>query len=193
MRRICVFCGSNPGQRPEYAEAAQSLGALLARRGLGLVYGGGNVGLMGIVADAAMAAGGEVIGIIPEALMRLEVGHRNVSELRVVGSMHERKAMMADLADAFIALPGGIGTMEEIFEVWTWGQLGLHAKPAGFLDVAGFYGHLNAFLDHMTAEGFLKPRHRDMVAVSGDAAALLDGFATYEAPQVVKVIAKETA
>jgi uncharacterized protein (TIGR00730 family) len=193
MRRICVFCGSNPGQRPEYAEAARALGALLAQRGLGLVYGGGNVGLMGIVADAAMAAGGEVIGIIPEALMRLEVGHRNVSELRVVGSMHERKAMMAELADAFIALPGGIGTMEEIFEVWTWGQLGLHAKPAGFLDVAGFYGHLNAFLDHMTAEGFLKPRHRDMVAVSGDPATLLDGFAAYEAPQVVKIIAKETA
>ncbi|KAF0225760.1 MAG: hypothetical protein FD176_207 [Rhodospirillaceae bacterium] len=193
MRRICVFCGSNPGQRPEYAEAARSLGALLAGRGLGLVYGGGNVGLMGIVADAAMKAGGNVIGIIPEALMRLEVGHRNVSELRVVGSMHERKAMMAELSDAFIALPGGIGTMEEIFEVWTWGQLGLHTKPAGFLDVGGFYGHLSAFLDHMTAEGFLKPRHRDMVAVAGDAMVLLDGFAAYEAPQVVKVIAKETA
>lgn len=193
MRRICVFCGSNPGQRPEYAEAARNLGALLAQRGLGLVYGGGNVGLMGIVADAAMKAGGNVIGIIPQALMRLEVGHRNVSELRVVGSMHERKAMMAELSDAFIALPGGIGTMEEIFEVWTWGQLGLHAKPAGFLDVGGFYGHLNAFLDHMTAEGFLKPRHRDMVAVADRAVDLLDGFAAYEAPQVVKVIAKETA
>lgn len=193
MRRVCVFCGSSAGNRPEYAQAARDLGRMLAERGLGLVYGGGNVGLMGLVADAAMAAGTEVIGIIPEALMRLEVGHREVTELRVVGSMHERKAMMADLSDAFIALPGGIGTMEELFEVWTWGQLGLHAKPAGFLDVAGYYDHLHAFLDHMTAEGFLKERHRRMVAVASDPAELLDGFAAYAPPQVVKIIKQETA
>ena len=193
MKRVCVFCGSNPGNRPEYAQAARDMGRLLGQRGLGLVYGGGNVGLMGIVADAAMQAGAEVIGIIPDSLMRMEVGHRNVTELRIVGSMHERKAMMAELSDAFIALPGGIGTMEELFEVWTWGQLGLHAKPAAFLDVAGFYAHLHTFLDHMSAEGFLKPRHRDMVAVSADPAQLLDGFARYTPPQIVQVIAKETA
>jgi len=142
---------------------------------------------------AAMPAGGTVIGVIPESLMRLEVGARDISELHVVGSMHERKAMMAELSDAFIALPGGIGTMEELFEVWTWGQLGLHAKPAAFLDVAGFYGHLHTFLDHMVDEGFLKPRHRQMVAVSSDAARLLDGFAAYQPPGTVKIINTETA
>ena len=193
MRRVCVFCGSNPGIRPEYADAARSLAAALVARGLELVYGGGNVGLMGILADAMMTAGGTVTGIIPEALMRMEAGHHDVTQLHVVGSMHERKAMMAEMSDAFIALPGGIGTLEEVFEVWTWGQLGLHAKPAGFLDVGGFYHHLHAFLDHMTAEGFLKQRHRDMVTLSSDSTVLLDGFAHYAPPQVVKVIAKETA
>lgn len=193
MKRVCVFCGSNAGNRPEYAQAARALGTLLGQRGLGLVYGGGNVGLMGIVADAAMAAGAEVIGIIPEALMRMEVGHREVTELRIVGSMHERKAMMAQLSDAFIALPGGIGTMEELFEVWTWGQLGLHGKPAAFLDVAGYYAHLHTFLDHMAAEGFLKPRHRAMVAVAADPTQLLDGFIQYQPPQIAKVIAQESA
>ncbi len=193
MRRICVFCGANPGTRPEYSDAARALGTLLAQRGLGIVYGGGVVGLMGIVADAAMAAGGEVIGIIPDSLRRMEVAHYNLTELRVVGSMHERKAMMADMADAFIALPGGIGTMEEIFEIWTWGQLGIHAKPAGFLDVAGFYGHLHTFLDHMVGEGFLRQSHRDMVAVSSDPTVLLDRFAGYQPPKVDKIIRKETA
>lgn len=193
MKRVCVFCGSNPGTKPAYAEAARALGRLLAQRGLELVYGGGNVGLMGIVAEAAMQAGGTVIGVIPESLMRLEVGARDISELHVVGSMHDRKAMMAELSDAFIALPGGIGTMEELFEVWTWGQLGLHSKPAAFLDVAGFYGHLHTFLDHMVAEGFLKERHRQMVAVSSDAARLLDGFEAYQPPGTVKIIDKETA
>ncbi len=193
MKRVCVFCGSNPGTNPAYADAARALGRLLAERGLELVYGGGNVGLMGMVAEAAMQAGGTVIGVIPESLMRLEVGARDISELRVVGSMHERKAMMAELSDAFIALPGGIGTMEEVFEVWTWGQLGLHAKPAAFLDVAGYYDHLHTFLDHMVVEGFLKARHRQMVAVSSDAAQLLDGFAAYQPPGTVKIIDKETA
>jgi len=192
MRRVCVFCGSSAGGRPEYAAAAAALGRLIAKRGLGLVYGGGNVGLMGIVADAAMAEGGEVIGIIPEALLKMEVGHRNITKLHVVDSMHERKAMMAELADAFIALPGGIGTLEELFEVWTWGQLGLHPKPLGFLDVAGYYDSLHAFLDHSTAEGFLKERHRAMAVVESDPAALLARLAAYEPPHTVKVIAGET-
>jgi uncharacterized protein (TIGR00730 family) len=193
MKRICVFCGSSMGNRPAYAEAAAGLGRMLAGRGLGLVYGGGNVGLMGIMADAALAAGGEVIGVIPEALMKWEVGHLDLTQLHVVGSMHERKARMAELADAFIALPGGIGTMEELFEVWTWAQLGLHPKPLGFLDSEGYYDHLHAFLDHMTAEGFLRDRHRAMVAVDDDPARLLDTFAGYAPPDVVRVIDRDTA
>jgi uncharacterized protein (TIGR00730 family) len=182
MQRICVFCGSSFGTRPEYAESARQIGRLIAESGLELVYGGGNVGLMGLVADAALAAGGKVIGVIPEALMRWEVGHLDLTELRVVASMHERKATMAELSDGFIALAGGIGTMEELFEVWTWGQLGLHAKPLGFLDVAGYYAHLHAFLDHMTAEGFLKPRHRQLGRMAG-----------YEPPATVQVINRDTA
>ncbi|HLO76698.1 MAG TPA: TIGR00730 family Rossman fold protein, partial [Magnetospirillum sp.] len=170
MRRVCVFCGSSRGTNPAYAEAAAATGRLIAQRGLGLVYGGGDVGLMGIVANAALAAGGEVIGVIPDALMRMEVGNPNLTALHVVGTMHERKAMMAELSDGFIALPGGIGTLEELFEVWTWGQLGLHPKPLGLLDVAGYYDHLHAFLDHTVAEGFLKDRHRAMVAVDADPA-----------------------
>lgn len=193
MRRICVFCGSSFGTRPEYAESARRIGRLIAESGLELVYGGGNVGLMGVVADAALAAGGKVIGVIPEALMRWEVGHLDLTELRVVASMHERKAAMAELSDGFIALAGGIGTMEELFEVWTWGQLGLHAKPLGFLDVAGYYAHLHAFLDHMTAEGFLKPRHREMVMVDSDPALLLGRMAGYQPPATVQVINRDTA
>jgi len=192
MRRICVFCGSSMGVRPAYAEAARATGRLIAERGLGLVYGGGEVGLMGVIANAAMAAGGEVIGVIPEALMRMEVGNPKLTELHVVGTMHERKAMMADLSDAFIALPGGIGTLEELFEVWTWGQLGIHPKPLGFLDVAGYFGHLHTFLDHCVTEGFLKERHRAMVAVESDAAVLLDRLAAYEPPHVVKVAGRAT-
>ena len=193
MKRVCVFCGSSMGTRADYVEAAAGLGRLLASRGLGLVYGGGNVGLMGIMADAALAAGGEVVGVIPEALLKLEVGHLDLAQLHVVGSMHERKALMAELADAFIALPGGIGTMEELFEVWTWAQLGMHPKPLGFLDVAGYYAHLQAFLDHMTAEGFLRTRHRAMVAIDTDPTRLLDAFARYSPPAVVQVINRDTA
>lgn len=193
MKRVCVFCGSSMGTRPEYAAAAEALGRMLAERGLGLVYGGGNVGLMGVAANAALAAGGEVFGVIPEALMRMEVGHLDLTELHVVASMHERKARMADMADAFIALPGGIGTLEELFEVWTWGQLGLHPKPLGILDVAGYYRHLHAFLDHALAEGFLKERHRAMVAVEADPAALLARLGAYTPPRVVQVIARDTA
>ncbi|MGE5548761.1 MAG: TIGR00730 family Rossman fold protein [Solirubrobacterales bacterium] len=191
MKRVCVFCGSSTGVRPAYAEAARALGRLLGARGLGLVYGGGNIGLMGEVANAALTAGAEVIGVIPEALMKFEVGHLDLAALHVVGSMHERKALMADLSDGFIALPGGIGTMEELFEVWTWGQLGLHPKPLGFLDVAGYYDHLHTFLDHMTAEGFLKERHRAMVAVESNPALLLDRLAAYNPPEVVRVIDRQ--
>ncbi|HTH18372.1 MAG TPA: TIGR00730 family Rossman fold protein [Magnetospirillum sp.] len=192
MRRICVFCGSSSGTRPVYAEAARAVGRLIAESGLGLVYGGGHVGLMGEMADAALEAGGEVIGIIPEALKRMEAGHTGVTELRVVDTMHERKAMMAELSDAFIALPGGIGTLEELFEVWTWGQLGLHPKPLGFLDVAGYYDHLHTFLDHSVAEGFLKQRHRAMVAVESDPARLLARLAAYQPPETVRVVGKDT-
>jgi len=193
LRRVCVFCGSSMGLKPAYAEAARAMGRLLASCGLCLVYGGGNIGLMGVLADAALAAGGEVIGIIPEALLKFEVGHPELAELRVVGSMHERKAMMADLADAFIALPGGIGTLEELFEVWTWAQLGLHPKPLGLLDVGGYFDHLHVFLDHMVAEGFLKERHRAMAQIADDPAVLLALLAEYKAPAAVKVIARDTA
>jgi uncharacterized protein (TIGR00730 family) len=192
MRRVCVFCGSNSGLRPEYADSARALGTLIAKSGMGLVYGGGNVGLMGAVADAALAAGGEVIGVIPKALLELEVGHLDITELRVVANMHERKATMAELADGFIALAGGIGTMEELFEIWTWGALGLHAKPLGFLDVAGYYQHLHAFLNHMAAEGFVKARHRDMVMVDSVPETLLARMADYAPPATIRVIGSET-
>ena len=192
MRRVCVFCGSNLGNKPDYADTARALGSLIARSGMGLVYGGGNVGLMGVVADAALAEGGEVIGIIPEAMMEWEVGHLDLTELRVVASMHERKAAMAELADGFIALAGGIGTMEELFEVWTWGQLGWHAKPLGFLDVAGYYRHLHAFLDHMAEEGFLKARHRNMVMVESHPETLLERMNAYVPPATIQVIDRGT-
>src|SRR4051812_49148308 len=150
--RVCVFCGSNPGARPEYAAAARAVGRALAERGRGLVYGGGNVGLMGVCADAALAAGGEVIGVIPDALQTAEVAHGGLTRLHVVRTMHERKALMADLSDAFAALPGGFGTLDELFEILTWAQLGIHAKPVAILNVAGFFDPLLAMLDHQTAE-----------------------------------------
>lgn len=194
IRRVCVFCGSSMGVDPAYAAAAAGLGRMLAKRGLGLVYGGGNVGLMGVLAQAAAEAGAEVTGVIPQALVEIEgLGHIDNAHLHVVGSMHERKAMMADLADCFIALPGGIGTLEEVFEIWTWGQLGLHPKPLGFLDVGGYYAHLHAFLDHMVAQGFLRARHRAMAQVAEDPAELLEKMARYAPPHVVKVIDKDTA
>ena len=192
LRRVCVFCGSSPGARPEYRAAAEELGRLLAARHLGLVYGGGNVGLMGVLADAALAAGGEVIGVIPRSLVDLEVAHTGLRDLRVVDSMHERKATMAELADAFVALPGGIGTLEEMFEVWTWAQLGLHAKPCALLDVAGSYAPLVAFLDHAVAARFLRPVHRAMLAVTADAQALLDHLIAYSPPVVPKWIDRTT-
>jgi uncharacterized protein (TIGR00730 family) len=169
-----VFCGSSPGQEEGYLAAASELGALLANRGVGLVYGGASVGTMGALADAAVAAGGEAIGVIPRQLVASEVAHRGVTELHEVSGMHERKARMAALADAFLALPGGIGTMEELFEVWTWRALGLHGKPIGLLDVDGYYGELARFVDHMEREGFLAPDLRATVTVDADPAKLLD-------------------
>jgi len=188
LNSLCVFCGSNPGASPAYAEAAARLGRTLAGRGLNLVYGGGRVGLMGVVADAALAAGGTVTGVIPEALATRELAHAALSDLQVVGSMHERKARMSELADGFIALPGGIGTLEEWFEVWTWSQLGFQPKPCGLLNVAGYYDHLLAFLDHMTAERFLTDVHRGMAVVDDDPERLLDRLAAWQPPRARKWI-----
>ncbi len=173
MKSVCVYCGSSPGNRPEYAQAARALGKALVENDMSLVYGGGKVGLMGIVADAVLEHGGTAIGIIPDALMQKEVGHRGLTELHVVRSMHERKQMMADRADAFIAMPGGVGTFEELFETFTWLQLGYHAKPVGLLNVAGFYDGMLGFLSHAVQEGFLKRVHADLLNVADTPAALL--------------------
>ncbi len=189
---ICVYCGSNTGVRPAYAEAARGLGALLGARGLGLVYGGGKVGLMGVLADAALAAGAEVVGVIPRAMVDRELAHEALTELRVVSSMHQRKALMAELAGAFVALPGGLGTLDELFEAWTWAQLGLHARPIGLLDVEGFFQPLVAHLDRAVAEGFVRPQHRAMVVIEREAAPLLDRFAAYRPPRVGKWLERET-
>jgi uncharacterized protein (TIGR00730 family) len=188
MRRVCVFCGSSPGAGAGYADAAGRLGRALAGAGIGLVYGGAHVGLMGILADAVLAAGGHVTGVIPRSLVDREIAHRGLSELRVVGSMHERKALMAELAGGFIALPGGMGTMEELFEVLTWAQLGMHEKPCGLLDAAGYFSRLLGFLDHMVAERFLRPEYRAMLLVDDDPARLLAAFDRYRPPAVAKWI-----
>lgn len=179
LRSVCVFCGASPGASPVYQEAAVALGRHLAERGLTLVYGGGAVGLMGTVADAALAAGGEVIGIIPQSLQEAEIGHKGLTRLEVVDGMHARKARMAELADAFIALPGGLGTLEELFEVWTWGQLGYHAKPLGLLEVNGFYDPLLTFLDHLVDERFVRAEHRGMLQRGASPEALLDALAAW--------------
>ncbi len=186
IRRLAIFCGSNPGVRPDYVEAARSLGRLLAQRGIGIVYGGSNVGLMAALADAMMDELGDVIGVIPRMLVEREVANTALTDLRIVDSMHQRKAMMAELADGFIALPGGIGTLEEFFETWTWGQLGMHAKPCGLLNVAGYFDPLLEFLDHAVAERFVRDVHRAMVVVESDPASLLSRFESYEPPRVVK-------
>lgn len=190
--RICVYAGSNPGELPAYREAAAALGATLAGRGIGLVFGGGRTGLMGAVADGCRAAGGHVTGIIPGFLEQKEIAHHEIADLRVVGSMHERKTLMAELSDGFIALPGGIGTFEELFEIWTWSQLGQHRKPCGLLNVAGFYDRLVAFLDGVVAEGFLKEDHRRTLLTDTDADRLLDAFASYEPPAGGKWLELET-
>ena len=184
--RICVYAGSNPGRDPAYAAAAKDLARVLAARGIGVVYGGGKVGLMGILADTALAAGAEVIGVIPQDLVDREIGHAGVTELRVVGSMHERKALMAELSDAFVALPGGIGTLEELIEVYTWSQLGLHDKPMGVLNVRGYYDGLAALLDHAVEEGFLRTQHRAALLVAAEPTALLDAFEGWEPPRTNK-------
>jgi uncharacterized protein (TIGR00730 family) len=182
MRRLAVFCGSSAGARPEYAAAAREMGRLLAAEGVGLVYGGGRVGLMGVVADAVLEGGGEAIGVIPDALMRREVGHAGLTELHVVDSMHERKARMADLADGFVALAGGFGTFEEFCEVLTWSQLGIHPKPCGLLNTAGYYAPLLAMFDHAVAESFVRPQHRALVLEAPEPARLLERLRDFRAP-----------
>lgn len=191
IRRICVFCGSNKGADPAFVEATRELGRLFAREGIALVYGGGSVGLMGELADTVLSSGGEVIGVIPHALWAREVGHRGLTDMRIVDTMHERKAMMADLADAFIALPGGLGTLEEIFEIWTWAQLGLHQKPVGFLDVSGYYTPLMQFLDRGVSARFVKPEHRAIAMIASDPEALLRRFENWQPPRVEKWITRD--
>jgi uncharacterized protein (TIGR00730 family) len=193
MQRLCVFLGSNPGNKPDYLAAAQAMGSELARRGLVTVYGGSNVGLMGALANAALQAGGQVIGVIPEALRQKEIAHTGLTELHVVGSMHERKALMAELSDGFIALPGGMGTLEELCEVLTWAQLGFHKKPCGLLDIGGYYASLGAFFDNAVAQGFVNPAHRAMLLRDSTPAALLDQFGSYVAPVVNKWIERPQA
>jgi len=182
LHNLCVYCGSSPGRSPAYADGARALAAALVRRDIGLVYGGARLGLMGTLADAVLALGGRVTGVIPDSLSEKEIAHGGLTQMHQTRSMHERKALMAELADGFIALPGGLGTLEEILEVWTWGQLSLHAKPCGLLDVAGYYAPLERFLDHAAAEGFVRPQHRAMLIVEADAEALLDRYADYVAP-----------
>jgi uncharacterized protein (TIGR00730 family) len=180
MKYICVFCGSSYGENPIYRTAAQGMGKALVKRRLGLVYGGGNVGLMGTVADAVLEAGGEAIGVIPEFLVAKEIAHRGLSQLRIVNSMHSRKAMMAELADGFIALPGGFGTFEEFCEILTWAQLGFHQKPCGLLNINGYYNSLLSMFDHAVNEQFVRSRHRDLVLEDEDPIRLLDKFATFK-------------
>jgi uncharacterized protein (TIGR00730 family) len=182
MERLCVFSGSSPGAHPDYVLAAEELGRALADRDVVLVYGGASVGLMGAVADAALDAGGEVVGVIPQALIDREIAHPGLSDLRVVSSMHERKALMAELSDGFVALPGGMGTLEELFEVYTWTQLGLHSKPLGLFDVRSYFAKLVAFLDHTVEERFLTVEHREMLVVEQRAEALLEAFRRWRPP-----------
>lgn len=192
MTRVCVFCGSSPGARPVYREMAETVGRLIAARGLELVYGGAHVGLMGAVADAALAAGGHVIGVIPQSLVDREIAHTGLPDLRIVASMHERKALMERLSDAFLALPGGMGTLEEVCEIYTWGQLGLHAKPCGLLNVDGYYAPFLQLLDNAVTAGFLRPAHRAMVLDDPNPARLLDRFATYRPTIANKWISPQT-
>lgn len=186
MRTLCVYCGAAAGVRPAYGEAAVALADALAERGMGLVYGGGSVGIMGILADAALARGVPVTGVIPRHLHDLEVGHNGLTAMHIVGTMHERKALLAQLSDGFLTLPGGLGSMEELFEAYTWGQLGLHPKPVGLLNVAGYYDPLLAFLDHTVAEGFVRPLHRGFLLSGAAVNPLLDAMAAWKAPPGVR-------
>lgn len=186
MQRICVYCGANPGAHPAYADMARALAAELVKRNLALVYGGGNVGLMGIIADSVLAAGGQVVGVIPRKLVEKEVAHLDLTEQHIVETMHQRKAWMANISDGFIALPGGFGTLDELFEILTWAQLGFHDKPCGLLDVRHYYAPLLKFLHHAQDEGFIKAPHRQMLLHSESPSDLLDRFQHYHAPQVSK-------
>ncbi|MCP2669415.1 TIGR00730 family Rossman fold protein [Maricaulaceae bacterium EIL42A08] len=185
MKSVCVYCGSNFGSDPIYTETARAMGRTLAERGLRLVYGGGQVGLMGAVADACIDAGGDVLGVIPDFLHHKEIAHPRVQDMHIVSSMHERKLMMADHADAFVAMPGGLGTMEELFEVWTWSQLGRHKKPVALLNMKGYWDKLVGFLDHMRDEGFVESRHRDMLLSAETPDAVLDALESYEFPGMI--------
>lgn len=191
MKNITVFCGSNSGFRTEYAEAAKNLARLFVQENIRLVYGGGNVGLMGIIADEVMSAGGEVIGIIPDSLDKKEVGHRGITELRVVSSMHERKALMAELTDGFIAMPGGIGTFEEFFEILTWAQLGFHEKPCAVLNIAGYYDGLLALCDTAVSEGFLRHAHRQLILEDSNPVFLLEKMKNFQPARLEKWLDKE--
>jgi len=186
LKRICVFCGSSFGARAAYKQAAEQLGKALADHKLGLVYGGGNVGLMGAVADAALAAGGEVIGVIPDSLLRRELGHRGLTKLNVVKTMHERKALMADLSDAFIALPGGFGTMEEFCEIVTWSQLGIQQKPCGLLNIEGYWNNFLAMLDHSVDERFVRPENSELILVATNPMSMLERLMDWEPPHQVE-------
>jgi uncharacterized protein (TIGR00730 family) len=180
MKRVCVFCGSNKGGRAEYIAAAQAMGQALVKRNIGLVYGGGNVGLMGVIADAMLAEGGEVLGVIPQALVAREVAHQNLTQTYIVSSMHERKALMAELSDAFIALPGGMGTFDEFCEILTWAQLGIHQKPCGVLNVENYFTPLLTMFDHAMQEGFLRAEHRALVLQANEPERLLEALAKYQ-------------
>ena len=191
MNALCVFCGANFGRRPAYRLAAEQIGSLLAQRGITLVYGGGNVGLMGALADAALAASGRVVGVIPRALAEKEIAHNGLSEMHVVGSMHERKALMADLADGFLSLPGGFGTWDEFCEALTWSQLGLQKKACAFLNVEGYYDALLALTTRAAEDGFIRSEHRELLLVDHDAERLLDRLENYEVPYVPKWVGRE--
>jgi uncharacterized protein (TIGR00730 family) len=186
VKNICVYCGSSSGRLESYSDAARALATELVSRNIGLVYGGAGIGIMGTLADRVLELGGRAVGIIPKSLVRKEIVHYDLTELHVTQSMHERKSMMADLSDGFIALPGGIGTLEEIFEIWTWAQLGFHGKPCGLFNVEGYFNALIAFLDHSTSERFVKQAHRQMLIVESDPKVLLDRFSSYSPPVVKK-------
>lgn len=190
MKQVCIFCGSYQGTQPMYVTAAHQMGMGLAQRGLGLVYGGGRVGLMGAVADGSLAGGGKVTGVIPKSLVDRELAHVGLSELHVVTSMHERKAMMAEIADAFIAMPGGYGTLDELFEIITWAQLGFHHKPIALLNIGGYFDPLLTFIEHMAVEGFITPEHRGAVLVKNAVDTLLDTLLSYQPPQLEKWLKK---
>lgn len=193
MQRICVYCGSSSGKSTLYSAAAQQLGAELVRRNLGLVYGGASIGIMGVVADAVLAHGGEVIGVLPQGLAHKEVAHPHLSELKIVNSMHERKAMMAELSDGFIALPGGLGTLEELFEILTWAQLGIHRKPCALLNTKQYYDDLISFIEHAFAEQFIQAKYRDLLLLDEDPAQLLDKLSRYQPPVIKQWMTPENS